>query len=135
MMDNDLQREIWKYGDALMRAFPNCDTMGKADAIAEFARCIGFEQARVAVWNCNGDGTGCESLTPVGEMLEYDCSTPPAKGEHDIGIYLHKVVYSGLVNGTNLDDEPIGETFDTASERDAWMKRELNPATGGERTA
>jgi hypothetical protein len=104
------------------------NNIDKARAIVKYAKSLGFTNARVAVWDHAGDGEGNECETPVEHMLEYD-PLPPIKGEHDIGIYLNKSVYSAVVNGPGDDDEnPVGETFDTRAERDKWFDKQTSRA-------
>lgn len=107
------------------------DTMGRVRAVVRYARKMGFAKARVAVWDTdNPEGSAHEH--PLEELQEYEVA--PATGEHDLGLELYETVYSGIKpNPQDEEDEPLGSTFDTAEERDAWMAAEPDPAAGGEK--
>lgn len=116
------QREslIDTYRSLLRSTFRFADKLERQQAVLEFAKAIGFTNARCAIWDCNGDGDPCAAESPMQDMLENEV-LPPDTAEHDLGIYLHETAYTGFLENPENEDEPIGKTFDTREQRDAWM--------------
>lgn len=107
------------YARVLKSTFENASKVERQQAVVAFARAIGFTNARCAVWDCDSDGEPSCFESPQEELV--NSHTPPVDGEHDLGIYLYDTVYTGVVPNPQDEDEPLGETFDTREERDAWM--------------